>query len=122
MPLIRTDQVGPDEIPGYLYGDDKIRAALREADRIGEEIRSLVREINEARFGVDPPDMQRVEETLRRLRLLREQLGPAIGDIAYFLSPIPADEAAAARRAEERLRQLRTMSGIDDDAGPVVDR
>lgn len=64
MPTIGRDRSTPDEIPGFLYGDGKIRASIREVKGIADEIDPVAESIRIARFTQDPPDMAAIREAL----------------------------------------------------------
>jgi len=82
MPLIdRGTTIEGIPVSRALYGDDKVRAAVREGRRISERLNELLDKLVRARFEVDPSDGEKastavaeINELSRTLRNLSEDL------------------------------------------------
>ena len=110
MPLISDRRTESDELPRALFGDDKIKAGLREVLEIRTRISELCEAIRRARFVEDPPNNESVRAHIQELLALPDSLRLAARDLKYYTDLMPADEALGERSARRRVSELETQS------------
>ncbi len=94
MPLIeRATTVDGILVPRSLFGDDKIRTAVREARGITERVNELLATIVRARFDSDPPDNEAVRQAVATLIPLYKDLRNLCEDLRLYTEVTPDGRA-----------------------------
>jgi hypothetical protein len=90
MPLIeRGTLIEGIPVPRSLFGDDKIRVAVREAREIARRVEELTGVLLRARFESDPPDNDRVRQSVTELARLPPELRNLIEDLRLYTEVTP---------------------------------
>jgi hypothetical protein len=96
MPLIeRGITIDEVPVPRSLYGDDKIRAAVRECREIARRIDELTTKLIRARFDSDPPDNDAVRTAVAELARLPSELRNLNEDLKLYTEVTPDGEPSS---------------------------
>ena len=90
----RGSKVDGISVPRALFGDDKIKAAVRDGRRLTDRVNELLAAIIRARFEEYPPNNRAVREAVKDLQALPIDLQNVFGDLRLFTEVTPDERLA----------------------------